>query len=439
MIRWGRIANSFISAALGALFVVALFYVRPIVPPGPGPGPEPIPQGKGDHVVVVVDNTSPSIPQALILDNGLSRAMKKAGKLAICDLREEWTKAKRYDTLVAKAGGAPAVIILDKSGDDVYSGRLPTDAKAFTALMQKSVLDLPPPLATAPRPRVVDLGRGMPSGADNGIPWIQVNGDKRMLNARMDPVKMQALQKYGDHNPTFPQSEWFELNRQNVYGSPEWILDQNGVGQCVACGWVGALRRGRATIGASDVPLSSGFLYSLINGGQDQGAVISDGIDALKNVGTCTFATVGIKPFYTRQMPPGAREEAKRFRLADAYRCDTWEELVSALLTGRFYPVYGVMVGNNFSRFDSNGVAGHDRGPGNHCMMADGLRKLPDGRWVLDNVNSWSPTWGPFKNGRCYLDKNHLFSGGVQPNICVLRLPSRDPQDTFDPPAWKGN
>ncbi len=101
-----------------------------------------------------------------------------------------------------------------------------------------------------------------------------------------------------------------------------------------------------------------------------------------------------------------------------------------------FIPVYGYQVGNNFERFDQYGVAGHDRGPGNHCNHADGVKLLPDGRYVLDDHNSWAANWGPFGNGRVYIDEDHLFSGGDQADCCIIEAAIDDPNDTTNPPDY---
>ncbi len=438
MLDWRQIGATGVGLGLGVVLTLAgVFGWNHRPHPGPGPGPAPLP-ATGEHVVVVVDDSAPSIPQALILDGPLSRSLKLAGKLCITSLTDPMTKAKGYDQLLTPAGGAPAVIVLDGNGGlATKPQRLPTDAKAWHDLLEASLVNLPPPLTQWPSPRAVDRGGPTVGGIDKGQPYVDEGGHKRFLTARTDARKLQALPRYGDHFPTFPEAEWYEVNRHNLFGDQSWIYDQNGHGSCVGNGWVGALRRVRVLAGMNDVNLSPAFLYAQINGGQDQGAVISDGIAALTKNGVCAFSTMGQDPIFWRSISAAAKEEASRFKLVDAYRCETWEETVSAILTGRFLPVYGYMVGNSFGRFDQYGVAGHDRGPGNHCNHAEGLKKLPDGRWVLDDVNSWNFKWGPFHNGHVYLDKQHLFGGGDMPDVCVIRVAGRDPKDPFEPPAYR--
>ena len=269
-----------------------------------------------------------------------------------------------------------------------------------------------------------------------GLEYLDVGGHRRFLASKPDTAgKFKALPKFSDHFPVIPSSQWVEVDRRAMFA---WFgtFDQNGHGSCVGNGWAMAASKARVLAGLSAVLLSPGWFYSLLNGNTDNGAVISDGIAAALNTGFATFQTVGQDPIYQHQMPSGAAAEAQRFKLAKVYQVNSWEETISALIMPKpFIVVYGYMVGNNFQNCDSYGVAGHDRGPGNHCNHADGVKKLPDGRWVLDDHNSWGATWGPFGNGRVYLDENHLFGGGDQPDICVIETVAEDPTAP-QPPSY---
>lgn len=410
----------------------------------PIPTPFNPPVSKGEHVVIVVDDTAPSIPTGIILDCPRLRSLKAAGKCAIYGLQESDIKRKNYPPLITQAGGAPALLVLSESGDCAYAGRLPTDQAALETVLTKHVKDLPPPAPAHAWPTtVLNPGSETREALDaQGRPFVEEGGHRRFLTAKQDTKKFRSLKKYGDSFPVFPEKEWYEVNREGLFAasnddSVSCIYDQDGHGSCVGQGWAGALRRARVLAGMKDVKLAPTYLYSLINGNQDNGAIISDGIEALTKYGTCTYKLVGQDKIYQRQMPSGAKAEALRFKLDDAYRCDSWEETCSALLTGRYLVVFGIQVGNTWGRFDKYGVSGHDRGPGNHCIAADGLRKLDDGRWVLCAFNSWGDDWGPFKNGRVYQDKMHLFGNGDQPDVCVIRRPGRDPQEPYEPPAYK--
>lgn len=270
---------------------------------------------------------------------------------------------------------------------------------------------------------------------EKNLPYIDFDGHRRYLASIPSGGLMKAMlpnyQAAG--KPMFDRKDWFEVSRRGRGGVFDHIFDQNGHGSCVGNGWTGALMRARALKGCHPFVLSPGWTYSLINGNRDNGAVISDGIESLTRVGTCLFSTVGQDPIYQSRMPVNARAEAARFRLRAAYHCANYDEVVSAILTGLYLPVYGYQVGRNFMRFDHYGVAGHDRGPGNHCNHADGVKKLPDGRWVLDDVNSWATSFGDA--GRCYIDEEHLFANGDQADCCVIEAFEDDPQEQTPPVA----
>jgi hypothetical protein len=231
-------------------------------------------------------------------------------------------------------------------------------------------------------------------------------------------------------------AQWRPVNRRPLFPQGDWILDQDSIGSCVAESSSMALRKCRFLAGATDEPLSPGCLYAQVNGGRDSGAVITDALDALKTKGTCLFSTVGQKPFYLDEMPQAAWTEALRFRIEGWWYCDTFDEVATAVQLGPPYiPVFGIMVGNNFQSFDPYGVAGHASGPGNHAVHADGMTQLADGRWVLDMPNSWGAAWGPWHNGRVYLDEQHLDAGGDQPAGYVIQAAIEDPQDPLKPPS----
>ena len=264
-----------------------------------------------------------------------------------------------------------------------------------------------------------------------GLPAFRDHtGTVRILACR-PPDQYQRSRFLGNGVPPIcPRSAWQPINRRQDF---PWIMDQDGVGSCTGNGCAGALRRQRRLAGWTDVALSPGCLYAQVNGGQDQGAVISDCLDALLNVGTCAYATVGEQPFFLNQLPAGWEQEASRFRIRLALHATTFDQIASGLVFGWTAP-FGFMVGNNFEQWDKYGVVGHSPGPGNHCVHCDGLVLLPDGRWVLDVVNSWGATWGPFGNGRFYVDQEHLDGGGDQPDAFLIQSPFADALDPALPP-----
>lgn len=264
-----------------------------------------------------------------------------------------------------------------------------------------------------------------------GLQWFDdKSGDRRILNVKLPHPDYGGLKKWAAANPVVPRNQWVAINRRSIM---PWIMDQDGAGSCVGNGATGASRRARFLAGQTDVQLSPGCLYAQINGGRDNGAVISDSCTAMMQTGTCTYALNGEKPFYLNQLPPTWKTEAARFKIQQAYHAETFDDIVSGLILG-FIPVYGIMVGNNFEQFTSEGVAGVSKGPGNHCMHADGIVALSGGKFGLDNVNSWGASWGPFGNGRCVLIEDH-FLNGDQPDAYLIQAVLSDPQDPNQPPV----
>lgn len=433
-----QVAASAVGAVAGVVLALAFVFgfrgCGAVAPPTPGPDNL---ADKGRHVIALIDTKNPTIPRGIVLDSPIFDAMKRDGMFSRVDINEQFFHDQGYDRLLARAGGADALVVLDESGRRAFAGRLPTDARAVEIILQKHVLNLPAPLPHHPKPTVVNSGGPLKLAEDGSVAFDD-DGTPRMLSARpTDRALFAQLPSYAANNPVFPEKEWPDIDRRNIFGSADWILNQGRVGSCVAQSWVNSLRKLRFLSGMADQKFGPGLTYSLINNGVDKGAVISHGIKALTQYGACPWEVVGQSPIFKKDMPKAAYTAAEPFKLLDAYRVDSWEELCSALATGEYVAVVCAMVGSNFGRFDQYGVCGHDNGPGNHALHADGIRKLPDGRRVLDVPNSWGYEWGPFKNGRCYLDREHIFGRGMQPDVCVLRLAARNPNDANKPPVFK--
>ena len=271
-------------------------------------------------------------------------------------------------------------------------------------------------------------------GFDDLPIFIDQNGVPRMLACKPNPGGIKAIfpKKYSEYKPMYTMDQIKPLSRRGLFGAQDWILDQDGIGSCVGNGSTSSLRKKRVLMGQADLKLSPGCTYSQINGGSDNGAVISDAIDALMKVGTIPYSMIGESPFYTRQMPSGWQQQAQRFRITEGYHATTYIELLSAIMNDDV-PFFGIMVGNTWEKFDQYGVCGHDRGVGNHCVHADGIVLLPDGRKVMDASNSWSYSWGPFQNGRMYMDQNHIDGGGDEPDVCIITGACLDPQSPQPP------
>ena len=395
----------------GAILVAcyAIWHPAPTpVPPDPTPTPQPVPvDPAGSFLVAVTDNENRTPDQAaVLLDEDLGKWLveKKIGWRIIDKGSKAYTDAE-YDKVLAADGVAPPAVVL--WGPKSISHRAIVAPNTTEALKQWVM--------------------GSPH---TGPPFIEVNGEKRYLT-RLPPeqAKFQAPRggEFTDAHSVIPRSQWREINNRSKFPPEQWIYDQDGLGACVGNGSTAALRKIRFLSGMTDVRLAPGCTYAQINGGRDQGAVISDSLTALQQTGTISSAKLGSdqKPCYLKQLPSDWKKEAARFRIEEAYHCASFDEVCSAIQLGYIVP-FGFQVGNNFGQFTPDGVAGASNGPGNHCVHADGLHKLPSGEWALDTVNSWGADWGPWHNGRCYLVERH-FQGGDQPDAFAVKTAVEDP------------
>jgi hypothetical protein len=381
----------------------------PPVPPDP-PKPGPTPTGVADFVVGVTDNANRDLKVASILeDHALAKWLDDNKiKWRVFDIGQAAYTQYKLDIILGQAKVSPPAIVTYANGKVLRAAPAPADSAAVKAFITGKAAS------------------------------VVANGDERLLT-RLLPDKAilvhAKIPRWADEKGIIPRDQWKDVDRRAVFGDPDWIYDQDGHGSCVGNGSTGALRRVRYLAGMKDQKLSPGCTYAQINGGRDGGAVIGDSLTALTKTGTCLYTTVGQDPIYLNRLPKGWKDEASRFKIDQAYLAPSFEELVSGIQLG-YIAVYGMQVGGNFSSYDGAGVAGVSRGAGNHCMHADGCKKLQDGRWVLDNVNSWGPNWGPWKNGRCYLIDKHI-NGADNSDAYLIKGASEDPKEPVRPPQAK--
>jgi hypothetical protein len=144
---------------------------------------------------------------------------------------------------------------------------------------------------------------------------------------------------------------------------------------------------------------SGAFLYSLINGGRDQGSALEDGLREIERTGCCPESLVDWKGIYPKLQPANARAEAAKHKGLCAYACQTKQGFRTALAAG-FPVIIAVHAGSRFQRLNANGIAGVDNGGGNHAIHCDDICII-NGTEVYDSVNSWGLQYG--QQGRAYL------------------------------------
>jgi hypothetical protein len=89
--------------------------------------------------------------------------------------------------------------------------------------------------------------------------------------------------------------------RRKIFG-PSWIQNQRSHGSCNGYATAGALSRARYLRGIQDkIILSGAFVYSLINGGRDQGSALQAGLKVVETHGAPPESMVTWNMIYPNQ------------------------------------------------------------------------------------------------------------------------------------------
>lgn len=218
-------------------------------------------------------------------------------------------------------------------------------------------------------------------------------------------------------------SQWQEIDLQ-WYGNPIW--DQGMTSSCTGHGTTAGMQMCYMQSGRPLVQFNPFFIYGLVNGGRDAGAMISDCLKALIQYGTCPHDDLQQGMMFQNQFPQKAFDDAKRFRLERAYKCGSFEEICSAISLGFVCPL-GIYVDQGFMRLDSEGVSSLPSGMqgGGHCILGMGLKKSSRYGWLIKIQNSWGNRFG--MNGFAYIHKGHFQK--MNPDAFAIQTVIDDPQD----------
>lgn len=266
---------------------------------------------------------------------------------------------------------------------------------------------------------------------DNDIPWILVNGEKRYLACLPKPEDTSLFCAFGDKNPLVPESEWRDVDYS--WADKDNWEDQRNCSGCV--GWSAVqLFRIAWALANPGLPIpkfSPAFVYGLINGGRDAGAMVYDSIKAMTEYGVSLKDHVPDGMIFRRNFPQAAFETAKRFRVSDGYLCRSLEEIDSALQLG-FVVSIGVRINNSLHNLDSEGIAAkRGRGSiGGHAMSLVGYKKHPRRGRIRLMKNSWGRGWG--MNGYAWLDDS-WFDG--ENDFWAVQAVTIDPKEPNVPPV----
>jgi hypothetical protein len=209
--------------------------------------------------------------------------------------------------------------------------------------------------------------------------------------------------------PIIPRDKWKAVNL-GVFLPP--VHDQDGVGACNAFASITAVEAARNQAGLPYVALSPGFLYGAINGGSDQGSMLEDGLEWMTTRGTVKVSTIGYLDWRRGRSLMGnaaALAEAKSYRVIEAYECNDFDGMASALQQG-FFIIEGLMWFNNFVPDRDGWLPARGAGQaGGHALAGYGLVQR-NGLWGIRTRNSWGSSWGI--GGDCVIPES-LFDGRI--------------------------
>jgi len=220
-----------------------------------------------------------------------------------------------------------------------------------------------------------------------------------------DPRLVASLPIYtGD---VLPESE---LKEFNDFPDELTIKDQNGRGACN--GHAAAAVMEQAIYVQQNIPsppLSGWYPYAILCNGVDRGSNILEAYALLQERGNAPEEFVEYGTINPKKLTNEAHEQAKKYRLEFGETCQSWRQVVSGVMLRKNMNL-SICVGRNFNNLDSEGVAGVDRGQGNHAVAVGlGLKFSKKWGWLVLMRNSWSPKWG--NKGFCWLSEKHIEAG----------------------------
>lgn len=182
------------------------------------------------------------------------------------------------------------------------------------------------------------------------------------------------------------------------------------------------------------------YLYAMINGGQDDGAMLDDAMRYLVEKGCCLRDSVPYQVYSLNSMSMEQKrfssQQASDYRSLDWYKMphgnldQCWGATVSAIAL-RDPVLMAVHCGDGFFSCGQDGVCRVDRGVGNHAVCGVELEGVATAKSMRDikiwTVNSHGARYG--KNG-CYL---HTYEHMAQPcqahQHCACRSMRTSPEE----------
>jgi hypothetical protein len=236
--------------------------------------------------------------------------------------------------------------------------------------------------------------------------------------------------------PTVSEGDWQEISRRELFYSLNWFPDQIDTSGCTGFSSAMVASKVRVLAGQQPVKLSGAYLYSLINGGSDNGSNIGDALNSIESHGVCSEASCDVhrqRSFIYRKNTKQFDAEAGRFRGIKSYRVHTAEQAVATIQRGGILE-YAIRAGRgtNFGRLDGEGVCAFTPGGSNHAVHADGFKKTNSHGWCFDS-QTWTKDFAD--KSRWLWPIEYLLRTGGQEMWALFGM-ADDPNDNaHDPPT----
>lgn len=342
---------------------------KPQPDPQPKPQPDPAPIGTIKRFVVVEDSAKAGAWRGAVLGSPKVEAMYRAAGLShrLIDVNADGddATAAAYKQLAASKE-LPWLWLCDASGKVLKDLKCPQTDDAFVAAFDQHT-------------------------------------GKRALGAILEKPRLKWA-KFGESpkTPLIPRDQWKPVNL-GTFLPP--VHDQDGIGQCASSSACTVVEACRAQAGLPYVYLSAGDLYSRVNGGRDQGSMPEDNLNELITNGVAPAANVPYIWNGRRATDAATVAARKPYRIDEAYLCDSFEAMASALQQGFF--IQEAIWWYDGDRTDADGwlPARGSGGRGGHALAGYAL-VVRNGVWGIQTRNSWGTSWG--KGGDCVIPESRF-------------------------------
>ena len=236
-----------------------------------------------------------------------------------------------------------------------------------------------------------------PKDADAFIASFDAHAGPRALGAKLGKPKLKwAVFGESPKTPLIPRANWKPVDLRAYLPA---VYDQNGRGQCASSSACSLYEWSRNLAGLPPVHVSAGDLYSRVNDGVDQGSFPEDNLKEMIDNGVLPVIASPYVWDGKRRSDAATVAARKKYRIDEAYLCDSFDALASAIQQG--FAVQIAIWWYDGDSVDANGMLPKQGrgGRGGHALMAYGIVKLPDGSWAMLVRNSWGTGWGNSRDG----------------------------------------